>query len=153
LFNAGWLALGYLDFAAIILGVAEGAFDIALEHTKTRSRKGAPLAQNQAVAHRLANMASEIEQVRSITYDAAQLVDAGKMDRKLHSIAKIAASEMLSSVSIQCIALHGAAGCDPATGVFASYQVAANAWSGEYPNDLHRDMIARELGISLPSLG
>lgn len=152
LFNSDWLALGYLDFAAVILGVAEGAFDITLRHTKQRSRKGAPLAQNQAVAHRLANMASAIEQVRSVSYDAAELVDSGRMDRKLNSIAKVAASEMLSEVSIQCVALHGAAGCDPATGVFSAYQVAANAWSGEYPNDLHRDMIARELGIQLSSL-
>lgn len=153
LFFADWLAMGYLDFSAIMLGTTEAAFARTVEFTKQRTRKGKPLAHNQAVAHRLANMSMQIEQVRSIGYDAAELLDAGQMDRKLNSIAKIAASEMISSVSLQCVTLHGAAGIDPATGVYGAYAGAPASWVGEYPNDLHRDMIAHALGIALPSLG
>jgi len=152
LFNSGWLALGYLDFSAIMIGVAEATLERTIAFTKQRSRGGRPLAMNQGVAHRLANMATQIELGRAIAYGAAELYDAGQMDRKLHSMAKIHTSEMITDLSIQCIALHGAAGCDPATGIWPAYTIAANSWSGEYPNDLHRDMIARELGITLDSL-
>jgi len=152
LYTAEWLALGYLNYAAILIGRCESVFNKVLEYTKNRSRRGKPLAELQAVAHRLANMAIQIETARSIAYDAAELVDAGKLDRKLNSIAKVVCSETVKEVTYYAVALHGAAGVDPATGVLSAYQSAAASWSGEYPTDLHRDMIARELGINLDSV-
>ncbi|MDR0944563.1 MAG: acyl-CoA/acyl-ACP dehydrogenase [Bifidobacteriaceae bacterium] len=152
LYTANWLACGYLDFAAIMLGRAQGVFDKTLAYVKQRTRRGRPLAQLQAVAHRIANMAMQIEQVRSITFDAAQLWDAGTPNRALHSMAKIAAAEMIGDVSIQCAAMHGAAGSDPAVGIMSALQTAPGAWNGEGPNDLHRDYIADELGITLDSM-
>ncbi|MDR3360191.1 MAG: acyl-CoA/acyl-ACP dehydrogenase [Bifidobacteriaceae bacterium] len=152
LYSAAWLSLGYLDFAAIMLGRTQTVFDKTVAFLKQRTRRGKPLAQLQAVAHRLANLACQIEQARSVAYDAAELWDAGTPNRMLHSIAKIAPSEMASTVSLQCVAMHGAAGMDPATGVLSAYLGAPSSWNGEYPNDLHRDMIAGDLGIDLESL-
>lgn len=152
LYTADYLALGYLNFAAIMLGAGQAAFDKTLEYTKNRSRRGIKLAENQAVAHRLANMAIQIETARSVSYDAAELADAGQMDRKLNSIAKIASADMVREVGYYSIALHGAVGTDPEVGVLETYILAAASWSGEFPNDLHRDMIARDLGIDLESL-
>jgi alkylation response protein AidB-like acyl-CoA dehydrogenase len=152
LYSADWLALGYLDFSAIMLGRCQGVFDKTVAFCQQRTRRGKPIAQLQSVAHRLANMAMQIEQVRSVTYDAAELWDAGRPHKLLHSVAKIAASEMLSSIGLQCAAMHGAAGSDPATGVLSALTSAPGSWNGEYPNDLHRDMIAACLGIELDSL-
>jgi len=113
-----------------MIGVAEATLERTIAFTKQRSRGGRPLAMNQGVAHRLANMATQIELGRAIAYGAAELYDAGQMDRKLHSMAKTHTSEMITDLSIQCIALHGAAGCDPATGIWPAYTIAANSWSG-----------------------
>lgn len=151
LYAASWLSLGYLDFSAIMLGRTQGVFDKTVAFLKQRTRRGKPLAQLQSVAHRLANMACQIEQARSVAYDAAELWDAGTPNRMLHSIAKIATSEMAGNVALQCAAMHGAAGSDPATGVISALMSAPGSWNGEYPNDLHRDMIAADLGIELES--
>lgn len=152
LFNSKWLALGFLDFSSIMNGISQSTLDRTIAYTTQRSRGGKPLNSLQAVAHRLANMATDIELSRAITLIAAQRFDAGDMDRKLHSMAKIKSSETLASVGLQCTALHGSAGSDPATGVLAAHIGAPQAFCGEFPNDLHRDMIAKELGIKLHSL-
>lgn len=149
--NAEWLALGYLDCAIVLIGCARYCLEKAKEYVKTRSRNGRPLSALQAVAHRIVNMEMQLEQARAITYTAADLWDAGTPDLKLHSYAKIAASEAFSKISHDSILLHGTYGMDPATGVFDMYCFAPAGHLGECPNDFHRDLVAGLLGMKQDS--
>lgn len=145
--NAEWLALGYLDCAIILCGLARFALEKTKEYVKNRSRNGKPLSAMQAVSHRIVNMEMMLEQARAITYAAAELWDAGTPDLKLHSYAKIAASEALSKISHDCVIMHGGYGMDPQTGVFDLYASAPAGHVGECPNDFHRDLVAQLLGM------
>ena len=94
----------------ICLGVAGAAFDDALRHLKDRSQFGKPLADNQGLQWKLADMAIEIEAGRSLLYRAAQRLDARKHSATDALIAKTYVNEMAIRVTNQAIQLAGASG-------------------------------------------
>lgn len=145
--NAGWLSLGYLDCAAVLCGCARFCLEKTKAYVKTRTRNGKPLYKLQAVAHRIVNMEMELELARAVMYSAAELWDAGKPDLKLHSYAKIAASEAFSKIAHDCTIMHGAYGFAPETGLIGLHTFAPAGHVGECPNDFHRDLIAGLLGL------
>lgn len=140
--NAPWLALGYLDFAAIMNAIAINATEIAKEYIKNRTRNGRPVSALQAAAHRVVNCEVKTQQTRAVTYAAAELWDKGTPDKKLHSIAKIAAAEGCCEVTKECCGLLGGYGMAPGSGVYELYCFAVAGYAGECPNDFHRDLIA-----------
>lgn len=145
--NAEWLALGWLDASIIYCGAARAVLERTKEYVKNRTRNGKPLYKLQAVAHRIVNMEMMLEQARCITYTAAELWDNGTPDLKLHSYAKIASAEAVSTITHDCCVLHGGYGLAPETGIISVYTMAPAAHVGECPNDFHRDQVARQLGM------
>jgi alkylation response protein AidB-like acyl-CoA dehydrogenase len=96
--------------AAQALGTAQGAFDRALAYVKQREQFGKKIAQFQATQHKLADMATEIECARMLTYKAAWNFDQGRMDPKLTSMAKMYAARTAVEVSDEAIQLMGGYG-------------------------------------------
>lgn len=96
--------------AAQALGIAQGAFDRALDYTKKRSQFGKKLAQFQVTQHKLADMAAKLELARLIVYKAAWNYDQGKIDPKLTSIAKMYAARVAVEVSNEAVQLLGGYG-------------------------------------------
>jgi alkylation response protein AidB-like acyl-CoA dehydrogenase len=96
--------------AAQGVGLSQGALDLALAYTRERQTFGRPLIDNQAIQFTLAEMATRIELARAATYRAAWLVDQGRSDSKLNSIAKYYAGETAVWVCNQALQLHGGYG-------------------------------------------
>ena len=99
-----------VEIAAQALGIAQGAFDRALDYTKKRTQFGKKLAQFQVTQHKLADMAVKIDTARLIAYKAAWNYDQGKIDPKLTSIAKMYAARVAVEVTNEAIQLLGGYG-------------------------------------------
>ncbi|MPZ23287.1 MAG: acyl-CoA dehydrogenase [Dehalococcoidia bacterium] len=96
---------------AFALGIAQAAFDKALEYTKTRVQFGKPIAMNQAIAFKLAEMHTEIEAARMLVYKGCWLAMSGQpMWRAEGSQAKYFASDVAMKVTIDALQLHGGVG-------------------------------------------
>jgi alkylation response protein AidB-like acyl-CoA dehydrogenase len=96
--------------AAQALGIAQGAFDRALDYVKQREQFGQKIAQFQVTQHKLADMATKIELARLITYKAAWNFDQGRIDPKLTSMAKMYAARTAVEVADEAIQLLGGYG-------------------------------------------
>ncbi len=96
--------------AAQGLGTAQGAFDRALAHVKSREQFGKKIARFQVTQHKLADMATKIEMARLLVYKAAWNFDQGRIDPKLTSMAKMAAGRAAVEVADEAIQLLGGYG-------------------------------------------
>lgn len=101
---------GRIGIAAQMLGIAQGAFEAALNYTNEREQFGKRINEFQAVQFQLAEMAVEIEAARLLTYNAARLKDAGKSFLKEAAIAKLYTSRVAEKVSSKAIELYGGYG-------------------------------------------
>ncbi|MCW5773778.1 MAG: acyl-CoA dehydrogenase family protein [Rhodospirillaceae bacterium] len=104
------LEAGRLGIAAQSIGMARAAFEAALAYAKDRKQFGRPLVGHQAVAFRLAEMATEIEVARQMLHHAAALRDAGRPCLTEAAMAKLNASEMAERVCSAAIQIHGGYG-------------------------------------------
>jgi acyl-CoA dehydrogenase len=107
-----FFASGRTGVAAQAVGAAQGALDVALEYAGEREQFDQKIGEFQAIRHKLADMATNTEAARSLTYRAAGAVEAGKDDQavKLASMAKLFASETSVDVADESIQVHGGAG-------------------------------------------
>src|SRR5918992_702736 len=101
---------GRISIAALALGLAQGAYESALKYSKERKQFGKPVSNFQAIQFKLADMATQIEAARLLTYRAAALKDAGRKTTKESSMAKLYASEVAVKVSEEAIQIHGGYG-------------------------------------------
>ncbi|MEO6589287.1 MAG: acyl-CoA dehydrogenase [Pyrinomonadaceae bacterium] len=101
---------GRIGIAAQMLGIAQGAFEAALNYTNEREQFGKRINDFQAVQFQLAEMSVEIEAARLLTYNAARLKDAGKSFLKEAAIAKLYTSRVAEKVSSKAIELFGGYG-------------------------------------------
>lgn len=101
---------GRLSIAAMGLGLAQGAFEMAVKHAKKREQFGKPIAEFQAVSFKLAEMAMRIELARNTLYRACQLKDAGKPFGKEAAMSKLYCSEVAKFVADESVQIHGAYG-------------------------------------------
>jgi len=99
-----------IGVSANCLGMARGAFEASLEFAKTRIVRGKPIIEYQAIAHKLADMAADIEAAKWLVYYGAWRVDQGTIDAATASKVKLVASEMAVRVTEQAIRIHGGAG-------------------------------------------
>ncbi len=99
-----------LRSAAQALGTAQGAFDRAMGHAKQREQFGRKLSQFQAIRHKLADMAVDIEVARWLTYKSATEYDQGKMDPKFLSITQLEAGRRLVRVVDEALQIFGGYG-------------------------------------------
>ncbi|MET0626657.1 MAG: acyl-CoA dehydrogenase [Pyrinomonadaceae bacterium] len=101
---------GRISIAALALGIAQGAFESAVKYSKERQQFGQPIANFQAIQFKLADMATQIEAARLLTYRAAASKDAGRKTTKESSMAKLYASEVAVKVSEEAIQILGGYG-------------------------------------------
>ena len=106
----GALEGGRIGIAAQSVGMARAAFESACAYAKERITFGKPIIEHQAVAFRLADMATKIETARQMVLHAAALREAGKPCLTEASMAKLVASEMAEQVSSAAIQIHGGYG-------------------------------------------
>jgi len=101
---------GRIGIASQSLGMARAAFEAALGYSKERQTFGQPIFEHQAVQHKLADMATQIEAARQLIWHAASLKDAGLPCLKEAAMAKLFASEMAERVCSAAIQIHGGYG-------------------------------------------
>jgi len=101
---------GRIGIASQSVGMARSALEAAVRYGKERTSFGKPLVEHQAVAFKLADMATQIEVARQMVWHAASLRDAGKPCLKEASMAKLFASEMAERVCSDAIQIHGGYG-------------------------------------------
>ena len=104
------LEAGRIGIAAQSVGMARAALDAALAYARERTSFGKPIVEHQAVAFRLADMATQIEAARQLVWHAAALRDAAAPCLKEASMAKLFASEMAERVCSDAIQIHGGYG-------------------------------------------
>ena len=101
---------GRIGIAAQAIGMARAAFEAALAYAKERKTFGKAIAEHQAVAFRLAEMATAIESARALTLHAASLKDAGRKALKHAAMAKLVATDMAERVVSEALQIHGGYG-------------------------------------------
>ncbi|HJV69853.1 acyl-CoA dehydrogenase family protein [Ideonella sp.] len=101
---------GRIGIASQSVGMARAAFEAALKYAKERVAFGQPIFEHQAVQHKLADMATQIEAARQLIWHAASLKDAGRPCLKEAAMAKLFASEMAEKVCSAAIQVHGGYG-------------------------------------------
>ncbi|GGI22913.1 acyl-CoA dehydrogenase [Pedobacter mendelii] len=101
---------GRIGIAAQALGIAQGAFELATQYAKERKSFGKPIAEHQAIAFKLADMATQIEAARLLVYKAAWLKDQDLPYTQAGSMAKLFASKVAMDVTIEAIQVHGGYG-------------------------------------------
>jgi alkylation response protein AidB-like acyl-CoA dehydrogenase len=101
---------GRIGIAAQALGIAAGAYELSLAYAKQREAFGKPIAHHQAIAFKLADMATEIEAARQLVYHAAYLKDNGKDYARAAAMAKVFASEVAMKHTTEAVQVHGGYG-------------------------------------------
>ena len=101
---------GRIGIAAQALGIASGAYELALAYAKQRKAFGKPISQHQAIQFKLADMATQIEAARLLVFKAAWLKDQGEDYAQASAMAKLYASEVAMNVTIEAVQVHGGYG-------------------------------------------
>lgn len=104
------LAGGRIGIAAQALGIASGAYELALAYSKERKTFGQEIYKHQAISFKLADMATQIECARLLVYKAASLKDAGENYDLASSMAKLYASEVAMKQTVEAVQIHGGYG-------------------------------------------
>lgn len=101
---------GRIGIAAQALGIAGGAYELALAYAKERQTFGKPIAKHQAISFKLADMATEIEAAKLMVYRAAWMKDQGMNYAAAGAMAKVYASEVAMRASVEAVQIHGGYG-------------------------------------------
>jgi alkylation response protein AidB-like acyl-CoA dehydrogenase len=109
-FAMGVLNGGRIGIAAQALGIAAGAYELALKYSKERKSFGKPISEHQAIQFKLADMATKIDAARLLVWNAASLKDQKKDFVKAAAMAKLFASQVAMEVTVEAIQVHGGFG-------------------------------------------
>jgi short-chain 2-methylacyl-CoA dehydrogenase len=142
------LDIGRIGVAAMGVGLAQGAFDQALSYARERQAFGQPIARFQAIAGRLADMATEIEAARLLTYKAALLKDEQRPFALAAAQAKLKSGLVAVDVVDQAVQIHGGYGYIEEYPVCRFYRDAKILTIGEGTDEIQRLVIARALGAA-----
>jgi alkylation response protein AidB-like acyl-CoA dehydrogenase len=140
------LEIGRINIAARAVGVAQAAYEAALGYSRQRTAFGQPIADFQAIQLKLADMATEIQAARLLTYWAASRSQAtgGRVDLEA-GMAKMYASEVAIKCALESMRIHGGYGYSAEFVVERLYRDAPLMAIGEGTNDVQRLVIARSL--------
>jgi acyl-CoA dehydrogenase len=127
------------------VGVAQGALDKAVKHVKQRKQFGQPIGSFQAIQFKIAEMATWVEAARALTYKAGWMLDHGKVDPKLISMAKWIAGEVGVKVANDALQLHGGYGYIADYDIERFYRDAKIVEIYEGTKEIEKNTIAREL--------
>ena len=139
---------GRISVAAMGVGLAQGAYDLALAYAKEREQFGKPISEFQAVQFRLADMATEIEAGRNLVYKAAWLKDQDRPFAKEAAMAKLYTGELAHRVANDSLQIHGGYGFMEESAISRLYRDQKILEIGEGTNEVQRMVIARHLGLS-----
>ncbi|WP_322489936.1 acyl-CoA dehydrogenase [Chloroflexus sp.] len=139
------LNAGRIGIAAQALGIAQGAYEAALEYTKVREQFGKPIHEFQAVGFTLADMTTRIKAARLLTYEAAWRKDNGLDFIKDASMAKLFASETAMWVATKAVQLHGSNGYSKEYPVERFFRDAKITEIYEGTSEIQRLVISREI--------
>ncbi len=136
---------GRIGLAALSLGIAEGAFEQALQYASMRKQFGRVIAQFQGVQFKLSDMATEIEAGKHLLYHAAWLAREGKPFTREAAMAKLFCSELAMRATIEAVQIHGGYGYTKEYPVERMMRDAKVCEIGEGTSEIQRIVIARSL--------
>jgi short-chain 2-methylacyl-CoA dehydrogenase len=140
------LDIGRIGVAAMGVGLAQGALDEALAYAKERRAFGQPISKFQAIQGKLADMATEIEAARLLTYKAAFLKDEGRNFTLTAAQAKLKTGRLAVRASEEAVQIHGGYGYIEEYPVCRFYRDAKILTIGEGTDEVQQMVIARALG-------
>jgi short-chain 2-methylacyl-CoA dehydrogenase len=138
---------GRISVAAMGLGLAQGAFDLASAYARERQQFGQPIGKFQAIQFHLADMTTEIEAGRNLVYKAAWLKDQGRPFAQAAAIAKLYTGELANRVVNSALQIHGGYGFMDEYAISRLYRDQKVLEIGEGTNEIQRLVIARGLGL------
>src|SRR5215207_8662536 len=138
---------GRISVAAMGLGLAQGAYDLAFGYAREREQFGKPIASFQAIQFALADMATEIEAGRGLVYRAAWLKDQGRPFAKEAAMAKLFTGELSHRAANAALQIHGGYGFIDEFPISRLYRDQKILEIGEGTNEVQRMVIAKHLGF------
>jgi alkylation response protein AidB-like acyl-CoA dehydrogenase len=136
---------GRIGIGALSVGLAQAAFEQAVNYARERKAFGKPIAEQQAIQWMLADAATEIEAARTLLYKAAWLKEQGRPYNKEAAMAKMFATEMAERVCRNAIQVHGGYGYSSMVPVERIYRDARLMTIGEGTSEIQRLVIARHV--------
>lgn len=134
---------GRISVAALSLSLAQAALELAVDYSGTRTQFGKTINSFQAIGHKLADMATQVEAARWLVYRAAWLVDEGLPHRKEAAMAKLFASEVANRVASASVQVHGGYGWMLESTIARFYADAKILEIGEGTSEIQRNIISR----------
>ena len=138
---------GRISVAAMGVGLAQGAYDLAYAYAQERRQFGRPIGSFQAVQFRLVDMATEIEAGRALVYKAAWLKDQGRPFAREAAMAKLYTGELSNRAVDWALQIHGGYGFMDESAISRLYRDQKILEIGEGTNEVQRMVIARHLGL------
>jgi len=139
------LEFGRVNIAGRAVGVAQASLDRSLAYARERHAFGRPIAEFQAIQLKLADMATEVQAARLLTWWAASALDSGRRADLETGMAKLYASEACIKASLEAMRIHGGYGYSTEYEIERFYRDAPLMAIGEGTNDILRTVIARQL--------
>jgi len=140
------LEVGRISIAALSLSLTQAVLEMATEYAQHRHQFGTPISKFQAVQFKLADIATELEAARWLTYRAASLRDSGQPFLKEAAMAKLKASRVATQAASEAVQIHGGSGYMLDSPVARFYCDAKVLEIGEGTNEIQHLVIARALG-------
>jgi (2S)-methylsuccinyl-CoA dehydrogenase len=134
-----------IQTAARAVGVAQGALDLALKYSKERYQFGQPISNFQAIRHKLADMATEIQAARHLTYYAATMKDTGRRCDVEAGMAKLFAADMVERVASEGLQIHGGYGYSKEYSIQRYWRDARLFRVFEGTSEIQREVIGKRL--------
>lgn len=141
------LDAGRLSIAAMGLGLARGAFEMAKDYAQHRHQFGKPISKFQAIGFKLADMATKIELAKNILYNACWLKDHKQPFAKEAAMAKLYCSEIAREVADEALQIHGAYGLMREYDIERFYRDQRLLQIGEGTSEILRMVISRHIGV------
>jgi short/branched chain acyl-CoA dehydrogenase len=138
---------GRISVAAMGVGLAQGAYDLAYTYAKEREQFGKPIGRFQAVQFALADMATEIEAGRQLVYKAAWLKDQGRAFAREAAMAKLYTGLLSNRAANAALQIHGGYGFMEESAISRLFRDQKILEIGEGTNEVQRMVIARHLGL------
>ena len=138
---------GRISVAAMGVGLAQGAYDLAYAYARERRQFGQPIAKFQAIQFKLADMATEIEAGRALVYKSAWLKDQGRPFAKEAAMAKLFTGELSNRAVNWALQIHGGYGYMEEFAISRLYRDQKILEIGEGTNEVQRMVIAKQLGL------
>ncbi|MCH2199334.1 MAG: acyl-CoA dehydrogenase [Flavobacteriales bacterium] len=136
---------GRISIGALALGIAKGAMEASVRYSKEREQFGQPIANFQAIAFKLADMATEIEASEMLLYEAADLKNRGENVTKVSAMAKYYASEVSVKVATEGVQIFGGYGYTKDFPVEKFYRDSKLCTIGEGTSEIQKLVISREI--------